>query len=103
MAFDGWADKKITFFDAPHRVYLSTGESPYFPRRDIPGYFTPFFYEAYTVWSRYTKFGLPNGQGWKQEREIVVKVIEVFESERDAWHTRKIKDDSRRAKSANNR
>lgn len=76
-------------------MFLSTGESPYFTRGDIPSYFTELFYDAYQVWSRYVKFGLPHGGGWKHEREIVVKIIEIFDAEKDTWTERKIKNGSR--------
>ena len=54
-------------------------------RRDVPNYLTPLFYDAYQVWTRYTRFGLPNGRGWRQEREIVIRVIEIFETEKAEW------------------
>lgn len=35
-----------------------------------------------TVWDRFRRFGLPNGQGWQNEREIVLRCIEIWETAR---------------------
>ncbi|MDR1903078.1 MAG: hypothetical protein LBQ88_12465 [Treponema sp.] len=41
----------------------------------------PFFISAYKEWSRYRRFGLPHGQGYMREKNLYVRVIELFEQE----------------------
>ncbi|MFW5777401.1 MAG: hypothetical protein ACOCZB_08970 [Spirochaetota bacterium] len=65
-------------------VYLSTeDEGKGFVRRgDIPAIMADeFTRDALGEWNRYRRFGLANGQGWRQERMLYVRVLEVCEQE----------------------
>jgi len=42
-------------------------------------YFDDVFHYAYKVWKRWKMFGLGNGSGWKNEREIDISLITIFE------------------------
>jgi hypothetical protein len=49
-------------------------------KKDIPGYFTEFFWSAVKVWKMFRKFGPPNGSGYMNEPADNVKIYEMFEA-----------------------
>jgi hypothetical protein len=51
-------------------------------RKEVPRLLTnPLFLSGWREWTRYRRFGLPHGGGWRNEKPLVVRVIEVFEQE----------------------
>lgn len=89
LAFDGWADYDYEK-DRHKEAYALVGDYVCL-RKDVKDYLDGFFYDCYKVWSRYKLFGLPHGNGWINEREIVCKVIDVFEQEREKWEVKELK------------
>ena len=54
-------------------------------RKEVPRLLTnPLFLSGWREWARYRRFGLPHGGGWRNEKPLVVRVIEVFEQEFEA-------------------
>ncbi len=54
-------------------------------RRDIPRLLSsPLFLSGWKEWARYKRFGLPHGTGWRNEKPLVVRVIELMEQEFEA-------------------
>lgn len=39
------------------------------------------FDRAFKLYNRWKRFGLPNGKGSRQEREVVLRVIEIIDQE----------------------
>lgn len=64
-------------------------------RGDIPEYFDDVFHLAYKEWQRWKRFGLSD---WRDQREIVIRFIEIFDEEVSKWQEAEIKNDNRRAK-----
>lgn len=65
-------------------VYLSTAESgkTLVRRGDIPQIIEdPFIRDALSEWSKYRRFGLAHGAGWKNERLLYIRVLECCEQE----------------------
>jgi hypothetical protein len=65
-------------------VYLSTEEDgkTLVRRGDVPRIMEDeFTRDALADWNRYRRFGLAHGAGWKQERMLYVRVLEVCEQE----------------------
>jgi hypothetical protein len=65
-------------------VYSSVAENgkTFIRRGDIPAIMRDdFVRDALSEWNRFTRFGLANGAGWKNERILYVRVIEVCEQE----------------------
>ena len=77
-------------------VYLSTEDSgkTLVRRGEIPRIMADqFTRDALADWNRYRRFGLANGGGWKQERMLYIRVLEVCEQEYQ--HTReRMREDS---------
>ncbi len=78
-------DDFLTFGpDELELIHLSTGEEDQagVRRGDIPGLLDDQFVRAaLKEWSRYKRFGLANGHGWRGERALYVRTIEVCEQE----------------------
>lgn len=91
----GWyGAKKISW---PEALVLLPGGGAV-ERGKIKEYFDDNFHVAYQEWSRWQKFGL--GGSWRDERPIVIQLIELFDSEVEKWREAEIKKSgSRRTKS----
>lgn len=88
MYFAGWHGvDKVTFPEALEQ--LPGGR--WVKRGEIKDYFDDVFYVAYKEWKYWKRFGLGNGQGWRNEREIHLKLIDIFESEMDIYTSHKTK------------
>jgi hypothetical protein len=59
-------------------------------RGEIQNYFDDLFHDAYTEWHYWRRFGLGNGQGWRNEREIHLKFVDIFESEYESYQSHKM-------------
>ena len=50
-------------------------------RGEIPNFLSDEFWEAYRIWKNYRRYGLPNGRGWAEEPEEILRLIDLFEDE----------------------
>ena len=69
-------------------------------RRDVPQFRTAFLVQAIELWNTWKLFKQsPSlGQGWGNERGIIVRVLQVLESENNLWDAwqRDLEDEKRR-------
>jgi hypothetical protein len=49
------------------------------------------FVTAWSEWSRYKRFGLPHGRGWRAERPQWVRAIEAIDQEFELYQSEEIK------------
>ena len=68
-------------------------------RGEILDYFDDNFHLAYQEWTRWKKFGL--GGSWRDERPIVIQLIEIFDGEVEKWQEAEMKSASRGNKGRN--
>ena len=87
MYFAGWYG--VDKIDFPEAMYQTP--SGWVTRGDIKGYFDETFHDAYAEWKYYKRFGLGNGSGWRNERELILKLIDIFESELESYQASKLK------------
>lgn len=72
-------------------------------RGDIPRYLSGEFWEAYKIWKYFRRFGLPNGQGWTNEPDEVLRIIDLFETEYELFIAEKRERPGEKDGSNNNR
>jgi len=48
---------------------------------DIPVYLDETWKSSAAIWARFRRFGMPHEGGWSAERNVVLRVIEIFEDE----------------------
>lgn len=83
-ADDDWATFAPDEFEL---VKIATAkEAQMVRRRDVPGLImSSLFGSAWKEWSRFRRFGLPHGMGWRAERPTVIRAIEVLEQEFEGY------------------
>jgi len=69
-------------------------------KREIPQFRTAFLFRAIELWNTWKLFkqSPPLGQGWGNERGIIVRVIHILESESNLWDAwkRELEDEKRK-------
>lgn len=48
------------------------------------------FVSGWHEWSRYKRFGLPHGSGYRGERPLLIRVIEAFEQELEDYQAQQM-------------
>ena len=76
-----------------HKIWCNNADGWRWVRRgDILGYFDETFYTAMRLWVNWKRFGLPNGGGWLNEPEVVLRVITVVDEERSLYDSKSIEE-----------
>jgi hypothetical protein len=44
---------------------------------------TADFWEAFGIWRRYCRYGLPSGRGWIEEPDALLELLDLFDDTRD--------------------
>lgn len=69
-------------------------------RREIPQFRTAFLLRAVELWNTWKLFkqSPPLGQGWGNERGVIVKILQILEAENNLWDAwqRDLEDEKRR-------
>ena len=69
-------------------------------RREIPQFRTAFLLRAVEMWNTWKLFkqSPPLGQGWGNERGVIVKILQILEAENNLWDAwqRDLEDEKRR-------
>ena len=82
--------RNISFPDQLFRVYWRNADGfRWIKRGSIAEIYDDAFHTAVTLWKRWKQFGLPHGNGWLNERPLVVEVIGLVEDERNLYESRK--------------
>jgi hypothetical protein len=59
-------------------------------RKEFKSYLTADFWEAFGIWRRYARYGLPSGRGWAEEPDALLELLDLFDDTRDSLDRQRI-------------